>query len=217
MAKKKGFSFMFMVAATAVVATGGGLGVMLLTGMLGSDKDNSGTENGGQVAPVEQPLIMEVDKDDPKWLIKYCKDEVIKLPEAPFQYQGKEGPSVSMANPYIKKLIPEDKRYQEESCTMTYNYNNEEAFNSVGIEYEVNIKSSNKFKEKVDLIFSDKINSSWKKISPLSSEESGQPSYSYQGFPLVFTRENPYIGTIEYVEAFFGASRLYIKISIYEE
>ena len=67
------------------------------------------------------------------------------------------------------------------------------------------------------LYYTEATNKSWKKISPVSDEEGGRPPYTYDGMPLVFTRENGDLGTIEYATVEFGAGQLYVHFIVYEK
>ena len=167
---------------------------------------------------VKQPdvNIPQVDKKDKDWMNKYCAQEVVKLPEAPFKYKSKEGPIRSGPMVWISKMFPKDTRFDHQSgCRMDYKYDSEEAYASLGVEYKAIIENNREFDSRVDELITSKIDSSWKKISPLNKEQSGNPAYIYQGFPMVFTRENPDLGTVEYIDIFFGAGTLYIKIEFY--
>ncbi|MCL4365887.1 hypothetical protein M1437_01540 [Patescibacteria group bacterium] len=158
----------------------------------------------------------QVDKKDKDWMYKYCQQEVVKLPEVPFKYKSKEGPTRSGAMVWISEMFPKEIRYDRKSgCEMAYKYDEKEAYASLGVQYRFHIDSVNEFEKRVDELLTSKIDSSWKKISPLTKEKSGNPGYSYQGFPMVFKRENVELGTVEYIDIFFGASTLYIKIEFY--
>lgn len=158
----------------------------------------------------------QVDKKDKDWMYKYCAQEVIKLPEAPFKYKSKEGPTRSGPMVWISQMFPKDTRFDHQSgCRMDYKYEAKEAYASLGVEYKAIIENNREFDSRVDELITSKIDSSWKKISPLTKEQSGHPAYTYKGFPMVFTRENPDLGTVEYIDIFFGAGTLYIKIEFY--
>lgn len=160
----------------------------------------------------------QVDKTDPKWLEKYCREEMAKLPEAPFKFENKIDIYLTMADTYIISRIPEGKKYTgEETCQIDYKFKDEIAYPSVGVEYEFDINNANMFREKVDQMISAKMASSWKKISPLSAEEAGRPFYLYEGIPLVFTRENPTTGTVDFAYFDFGALVLYASFTTYEK
>ena len=157
-----------------------------------------------------------VDKADKDWMNKYCAQEILKLPEAPFKFKSKEGPIRSGAMVWISKMFPKDTRFDHQSgCSMDYKYDKSQAYASLGVENKNDIKYVIEFEKRVDELITSKIDSSWKKISPLTKEQNGNPGYTYQGFPMVFTRENPDLGTVEYIDIFFGAGTLYIKIEFY--
>ncbi|MBI2595102.1 hypothetical protein HYW46_00005 [Candidatus Daviesbacteria bacterium] len=158
----------------------------------------------------------QVDKKDKDWMYKYCQEEVLKLPEAPFKYKSKEGPTRSGAMVWISKMFPEGTRFDHQvGCSIGYKYNEAEAYASVGVEHKFDIKYANEFSKSVDELLTAKIDSSWEKISPLDKKVSSEPGYSYGGFPMVFKRENKELGTVEYIDIFFGASILYIKVELY--
>ncbi|MBI2021676.1 hypothetical protein HYS93_02195 [Candidatus Daviesbacteria bacterium] len=158
-----------------------------------------------------------VDKKDPKWLEKYCKEELAKIPDAPFKYKEKEAIVGTLGDPYILDKFPKDKRFKGKSCVIDYNYEDEPAYASVGVTYKFDIRFRNQFEEAVDKLISSKMDSSWKKISPVSNEEGGRPFYSYKGFPMVFTRENSATGTVDYVDINWGAKSLFVTFSTYEK
>lgn len=158
----------------------------------------------------------QVDKTDKDWMYKYCATEVLKLPEAPFKFKSKEGPTRSGAMVWISKMFPEGTRFDHQvGCSIGYKYNEAEAYASVGVEHKFDIKYANEFSKSVDELLTAKIDSSWEKISPLDKKVSSEPGYSYGGFPMVFKRENKELGTVEYIDIFFGASILYIKVELY--
>jgi len=109
---------------------------------------------------------------------------------------------------YLHKFIPDEK---------WYNFENEEAYASVGVEYKFHIDFINMFEENVDRLYTEAIDKSWEKISPLTDQEGGRPHYSYEGFPIVFTRENAELGTVEYATVQFGSRSLYIHFTAYEK
>ncbi|OGG07440.1 hypothetical protein A2872_02455 [Candidatus Gottesmanbacteria bacterium RIFCSPHIGHO2_01_FULL_42_12] len=168
---------------------------------------------------VSQSETAKVDKTDPKWLEKYCREEVKKLPVAPFKYTRLDGDVHAYAIPDVslKKRIPTDKFYKAKTCALWYKYDPKEAYASLGVEYGMNIKLDNAFEENADLVFSKAIDKSWQKISPLGKDERGRPGYSYPGFPLAFTRENKDAGTTEFVTADFGGNVFYVRFVAYEK
>lgn len=157
------------------------------------------------------------DKKDPKWLENYCKEETAKLPEAPFTYEKKRNTYLTRADTYILARIPEDKKYKEKTCQLDYIFEDKIAYPSLGIEYKFDIKYTNLFQEKVDQIVSSKMDSSWKKISPIPNPDAGRYAFSYKGFPLVFTRENSSTGTIDYAYFDWGSKTFYVSITTYEK
>jgi hypothetical protein len=176
--------------------------------------------NTPKPADVNPPKVDKkvVDKKDKDWMYKYCAEEVVKLPEAPFKYKSKEGPLRSGPMLWISKMFPKDTRFDHQSgCRMDYEFDLKEAYVSLGVEYKNDIKFTREFEKRVDEMITSKIDSSWKKLSPLTKEQSGNPGYTYQGFPMVFTRENTELGTVEYIDIFFGAGTLFIKIEFYEK
>lgn len=179
---------------------------------IGQAKFNSKSTSVKQ-AVVSTP---QVDKKDKDWMYKYCAQEVVKLPEAPFKYKSREGPTRNGPMVWISQMFPKDTRFDHQSgCAIDYKYDEKEAYASLGVKNGVSIEYVNEFQKRVDELLTSKIDSSWKKISPLTKEQSGNPGYSYQGFPMVFTRENADLGTVEYIDIFFGAGTLYIKIEFY--
>ena len=169
---------------------------------------------------VKSPEAPKVDKSDPEWLSKYCLEEVKNLPEAPFAYKEKDvkvNAYSSVSDVYLDKFIPEEKWFKAKTCAIWYNFENEEAYASVGVEYRFHIDFVNLFNENVDRLYTEAIDKSWKKISPLTDKEGGRPHYTYDGFPMIFTRENTELGTVEYATAEFGSRSLYIHFTVYEK
>lgn len=158
----------------------------------------------------------QVDKKDKDWMYKYCQQEIVKLPGAPFKYTSKVGPTRNGPIVWISEMFPKGIRYDRQSgCEMEYKFDPDEAYASLGVKNGASIEYVNEFQKRVDELLTQKIDSSWKKISPLNKEQSGNPFYSYQGFPMIFERENIELGTVEYIDIFFGGNTLYVKIEFY--
>lgn len=147
----------------------------------------------------------QVRKGDLSALEKYCKEEVLKLPEAPFKYVSKEGPRVSGAMVWISKFIPEDKRISKhKSCSMAYSFTGKDAYAQMGAVYPT---ESNQFDAAVIRNLLGKIDSSWERV--LEADKSPDK------FALIFKRENQQMGTVDYVDVFSGGLVLYIKFNTY--
>lgn len=158
-----------------------------------------------KVNQTSPPAPKQVKKDDLSALEKYCKEEALKLPEAPFTYESKSGPAISGAMPWISQFIPEDKRAtKHKSCTMSYHFNGKTAYGEMGTTYPGGISE---FAKTVRLKLSGKVDSSWEKVFG--------KNISNDGFPMVLKRENPQMGTVDYLDAFEGAAILYIKFNTY--
>jgi hypothetical protein len=161
-----------------------------------------------------------VTKDDPDWLGKYCSEQAAKLPPPPFKYKKRteEGKWLIITSLGVGKRLPKDENgYEVDSltCRVIYSYDPKEAWPSMGVNYVIDIKSSNEFEKKVDEIYTLSMDPTWEKISSLGQEETGRPFYSYQGFPLLFKRENPKLGTVEYAEMAFAID-YWVKFTVYE-
>lgn len=157
-------------------------------------------------------------KNDPDWLKKYCQEQAVFLPQAPFEYKEAkkhENPG-SIPPTYISSLLPENKKFNSWTCSVSYPFDNEKAYASMGVEYKFDIKYSNEFDKRVADAHEGKMNSAWAKISPLSNEESGRPNYSGNSFPLIFIRENKELGTLEYATMDFGID-YFVRITVYEK
>ena len=162
-----------------------------------------------------------VTKDDPEWMRKYCFEQVALLPAAPFTYEKKieEGIGVSIPPLYVSSRMPKDERgYRVDSltCRFIYPYEDKGAYASMGVEYKFDITARNEFEKRVDEIYTGIMDPSWTKISPLTNDEGGRPFYSYEGFPLLFKRENPALGTIEYADMDFAID-YWVKFTVYEK
>jgi hypothetical protein len=168
---------------------------------------------------VKETRTSKVDKNDPNWLKEYCRKEIKNLPQAPFKIKRLDGDVhfLSIPNVYLNARIPSDKRNGTVTCSLWYNYDPKEAYASVAVEYLTDIKSVNTFEENVDRLLSQAIDKSWKKISPLNDTEGGRPAYGYSGVPLVYTRENESLETVEYATADWGANTFYVNLTAYEK
>ena len=173
---------------------------------------------------VKDQQAVKIDKSDPEWLDKYCKLEIKNLPKAPFANEGLEkdmnGEGVQeygVPDISLKKFIPEDKWYKTEGCGLWYKYSGEEAYPSVGVDYAFRIDVANTFEENVDTLVTEAIDESWKKISPISDEDAGRPFTMYDGFPLIFMRENKKLNTIEYALAEFGGGTFFMNFYVHEK
>lgn len=155
--------------------------------------------------PASTPAPQQVKKGDLEALEKYCKEEVLKLPEAPFKYETKEGPRTSGAMVWISKLMPEDRRISKhKSCSMAYSFNGKSAYAQMGAVYPT---ESNQFDAAVIRNLLGKIDSSWERV--LEADKSPDK------FALIFKRENPQMGTVDYVDVFSGGLVLYMKFNSY--
>ena len=173
---------------------------------------------------VKDHQAVKVDKSDPEWLDKYCKLEIKNFPKAPFANKGLEkdvnGEDVQeygVPNISLKKFIPEDKWFKTEGCGLWYKYTDEEAYPSVGVDYAFHIDVANTFQENVDTLITKTMDKSWRKLSPISDEDAGRPFTMYDGFPLIFTRENKKTNTIEYMTAEFGGGTFFMNFYVYEK
>ncbi len=151
------------------------------------------------------PAPQQVKKGDMAALEKYCKEEALKLPEAPFTYKSKEGPTRSGPMSWIDQFIPKDKKQSEKiSCTMSYRFAGKIAYGQMGTEYP---GQGREFDRKVRVSLESKLDSSWEKVSG--------PGISNDGFNMVYKRENPQMGTVDYLDAFDGGLVIYVKFNTY--
>lgn len=174
---------------------------------------------------------VSIDKKDTEWLSKYCKKMVTLIPPPPFAYQTKDEAKGMVGPLYIDNVISKDVLKKAETCGIGYKFNEKQAYADMGIEYRFHIDSANKFEATVDkaytlimlspikklpfgIILKDK-KSAWKKLNDLTDKESGRPHYTYNGFPLIFMRENKKLGLTEYAEVFFGID-YYINLTVFE-
>lgn len=180
-----------------------------------SDNNSTAIQTNTQQS-AQKPSSSEELKKDKDWMYKYCVQEIAKLPEAPFKYRSKIGPARNGPMVWVSEFFPKGTRFDHQSgCAMDYKYDEKEAYASLGVKYGATIESVNEFEKRVDEMLTSKIDSSWKKISPLGKQQRGTPGYAYNGFPMVFTRENKVLGTVEYIDIFFGGKVIYIKIEFY--
>lgn len=167
--------------------------------------------------PFLQKLITGVDKTDPDWKMVYCSKELAKLPGPPFANGGKSGVNRTGPTVYTRKLMPENLKFLDiTTCSYSYKYEDKTAWPSVGVEYRFHIDNANQFSDTASSLFASSVDSSWKKLSPIPKKDSGIPGYVTNSFPLVFTRENRRLGTVEYLDV-FPAVEFYVKLSVYEK
>lgn len=156
-------------------------------------------------SPTSTSPPQQVKKGDLKALEKYCKEEALKLPQMPFTYESKSGPTISGPMPWINQWIPKDKKESEKiSCTMTYRFNGRTAYGEMGAEYP---GEGREFDKAVRASLASKLDSSWEKVTG--------PNISNDSFTMVYKRENPGMGTVDYVDAFDGGLVVYIKFNTY--
>lgn len=162
-----------------------------------------------------QSTASSIDKTDPKWLEKYCIEKVDKFPEAPFKYENKNPPSVNMPSAYISEKIPKGKK--QSTCQVSFHFDTEKAYSSLGVKWGADIRLNRAFEEKVDNLITPKM-AGWEKISPLiSDKEAGRPGYAYQGFPMIFKQDSPISNTTDYVDFIFGGNQLYVELTTHEK
>lgn len=164
-----------------------------------------------------------VTKDDSEWMSKYCREQSAALPPAPFRYIKKDtyekAKGVPIPPTYVGSRMPKDAKGNKPdslTCGMVYTYDEKEAFSSVGVAYKFDINAFNDFYQRADQIHTSIMDATWKKISPLDKEEAGRPFYSYEGYPLLFTRENPALGTVDYATMSFAVD-YYVQFTVYEK
>lgn len=154
---------------------------------------------------VSTPAPQQINKGDLSALEKYCKDEALKLPEVPFTYKSKEGPTLSGPLPWINQFIPKDKKETEKKgCTMAYRFDGWVAYAEMGVKYPMQGKE---FDRTVRAKLTSNLDSSWEKVSGTN--------ISNDSFTMVYKRENPQMGTVDYLDAFDGGLVIYIKFNTY--
>ena len=166
--------------------------------------------------PFLQKLITGIDKTDSDWKTIYCHKELDKLPGPPFTYQKKSDFTRTSPTLYTRKMIPEGLKHSDiATCSYSYKFEEKAAWASVGVAYVNHIDNVNQFKDTSSALFASSVDSSWKQLPRVSKKDSGTPGYVTDSFPLVFTRENRALGTVEYLDV-FPAVDFYVKLSIYE-
>lgn len=212
----RGFSLAFILAIIAAILILIAAIIFALLNyypnLFGRDQSTDPTQT--QEAPNIQT---QITKDNPDWIDEYCKEQVNLLPEPPFTVTEKGKVVIYGLGPtYLSGRVPEDKWPKAKTCRIAYSFDETEAYASMGVENKIDIQYKNEFSKQVDIAHTDKINSTWKKISPINSKEGGRPSYSYEGIPLVFTRENTALGTVEFATMEFGVD-YFVRITVYEK
>src|SRR3989338_5875422 len=120
---------------------------------------------------------------------------------------------------YVANRMPKDAKGNKSdslTCGMVYKYDEKEAFASVGVAYKFNIDAFNEFYQRADNIHTNIMDATWKKISPLSTEETGRSFYSYEGYPLLFTRENQALSTVDHAVMTFAVD-YYVQFTVFEK
>lgn len=175
----------------------------------------SSVPSAGAPAPKGAPVV-KIDKSAPDWKKKYCHEEVAKLPPAPFAYDKIIPPFYQLPSPFIKPLIPEDKRdVNAYACGLEYKYDNEpEAFESLGVKYDFNIHRFIEFSERIYNVYKAAMLQEWRQLFLL---EKDSPYRGHGGLPLIYTRESERADTVEYAEISRLPNSLYIKFTFYEK
>ena len=151
------------------------------------------------------PVPQQVKKGDLEALEKYCKEEALKLPQPSFTYKSKEGPIRSGPMSWVDQFIPKDKKQSEKiSCTMAYRFDGQVAYGEMGAKYPMQGKE---FDRTVRASLASKLDSAWEKVSG--------PSISNDSFNMVYKRENPQMGTVDFIDAFDGGLVIYVKFNTY--
>ena len=167
--------------------------------------------------PFLQKLITGVDKTDPDWKMAYCSKELAKLPGPPFTYQNKSDVNRTGPTMYTRKMMPEGLKHSDIiTCSYSYKFEEKAAWASVGVEYKNHIDNANQFKDTSAELYVNSVDPGWKQLPRISKNDSGTPPYVTDSFPLVFTRENRRLGTVEYLDV-FPAVDFYVKLSVYEK
>src|SRR3989344_67723 len=99
---------------------------------------------------------------------------------------------------------------------MVYKYDEKEAFASVGVAYKFDINTFNEFEQRADNIHTNIMDATWKKISPLSTEETGRSFYSYEGYPPLFTPANQALSTVDHAVMTFAVD-YYVQFTVFEK
>lgn len=212
----RGFSLAFILATIAAILILIAVIIFALLNyypsLIGKDQSTETTQT--QEAPNIQT---QITKNNPDWLDEYCKEQVTLMPEPPFTFTEKGKVVIYSQSPtYLKSRVPEDKLIEAKTCRISYSFDEAEAYDSMGVENKFDIQYINEFDKQIDIAHTDKMNSPWKKISPINLKEAGRPSYSYEGMPLVFTRENTTLGTVEFATMEFGID-YFVRITVYEK
>lgn len=174
---------------------------------------------------------IRVNKSDPQWLIKYCKQMVAILPPPPFTYLEKDTAKQMTGPIHTEAVIPEGELKRSETCGIGYSFEERRAYADMGVKYIFDINYRNDFEEAVDeaytitmlnptkktlfgLTIPDK-KSAWTNERTLTNQEGGRPHFAYEGLPMIFKRENKKLGLTEYVEAYFGVD-YFINLTVVE-
>lgn len=167
--------------------------------------------------PFFQKMITGIDTTDPDWKMTYCSRELSKLPGPSFSYDEKSDVNRTGPTVYVRKMIPDTVKYSDIiTCSFDYEYDEETAWPSVGVEYRMHIDNSNAFKDRIAEAYASAVDSSWTQLPRLPKDDAGNPHYVTDALPLVFTRENRSLGTVEYLNV-FTAVDFYVKLSVYEK
>jgi hypothetical protein len=168
---------------------------------------------GSKSSPEQE--VTSIDKSDPKWLWNYCVSEIKKLPKAPMEYTQQLDVKYNQASPYISNDWAKNlENNDSETCQILYEYDDEIAYPSVGVEYKFDIKYGNQFTETIANLYHNSMPKGWERLTNPTDQEAGRPGYSSDALPMVYKRETP--DTIEYLEV-FDAIGFYVELTVYEK
>jgi len=171
-------------------------------------------------SPPPPRITTAITKDQDEWMWHYCREQATKLPEPPFTYKKRveEGKWIPIPPTYVGKRMPKNERgYSLDSitCRYIYSFDDEEAYPSVGVPYKFDANVRHDFAKRVNKLYIDSMDSTWEQIVLGDKERAGHPDAG-AGFPLLFMRENPELGTVEYADMGF-AIEYWVKFTVYEK
>jgi len=156
-----------------------------------------------------------VDEEDLEASLKdYCYGVVADLPAPSFTYESVDEPRYSLPDNYIEELIPEEMQDVAQSCIVAYNFDNREAFASVGLEFKTDIRVSNAFGDITAAHYADQMAPGWEVLSQLTDDAAGRPGYATKSMPFIAKRVNEAAGMVDYMDVSFGIP-LYVKLTVH--
>lgn len=200
---QKGFaSIIIIIIVVIIISAIGAAGFWFRGGLFQapsqeSQQEPSLPETQKLPTPTDSAISPSVDKSDPEWIKRYCFAEVKKLPAPPFPVTKVEGPSPIEQGGDLESIFPKGKNIF--SCRMKYVYTRNQAYAFYfGEKPFWDINDTNQFRSNVESYYADELaKQGWRNITYEYEELIATPGTLQN---LYFRRENPDLGTVEYID-----------------